>query len=94
MGVVYAGSRVWGILVVAALMATVACGSSPAAPTPPTAAPQLLTPGNGSQIANQAQPVTLTVQNAANSKTGGTTYTFEVASDVGVHDQGTDKGRR
>jgi hypothetical protein len=71
-----------GILVVGALLAAAACGSSSTSPTPPTAAPQLLTPGNGSLIANQAQPVMLTVQNAAGSK-AGTTYTFEVASDVG-----------
>lgn len=76
--------RVWrGSLSVAALLAAAACGSSPSAPAAvPTAAPQLLTPGNGTLIANQAQPVTLTVQNAAASK-AGTTYTFEVASDVG-----------
>jgi hypothetical protein len=71
-----------GILAVGALMAAAACGSSPASPTVSTAAPQLLTPGNGSLIANQSQPVMLTVQNAAGAK-AGTTYTFEVASDVG-----------
>jgi hypothetical protein len=40
-----------------------------------------MAPANGAQIANQTQPVTLVVQNAAASK-AGTTYTFEVASDV------------
>jgi hypothetical protein len=40
-----------------------------------------LTPANGAQIANQAQPVTLVVQNAVASK-AGTTYTFEVATDI------------
>ena len=70
------------MLSLAALLAAVACGSNPAAPAPvSTAAPQLLTPANGAQVANQVQPVTLVVQNAAASK-AGTTYTFEVASDV------------
>src|ERR1700682_866723 len=70
-----------GMLSVAALLAAIACGSNPAAPVVPTAAPQLMTRANGAQIANQTQPVTLVVQNAAASK-AGTTYTFEVASDV------------
>jgi hypothetical protein len=69
------------MLSVAALVAAVACSSNPAAPVVPTAVPQLTTPANGAQIANQTQPVTLVVQNAAGSK-AGTTYTFEVASDV------------
>jgi hypothetical protein len=70
------------MLSLAALVAAAGCSSSPASPAAVTATPQLLTPGNGSQIANQSQPVTLVVQNAAGSK-AGTTYTFEVASDVG-----------
>jgi hypothetical protein len=70
------------ILSLAALLAAVACTSNPAAPAAiSTVAPQLLAPGNGTQVANQAQPVTLVVQNAAGSK-AGTTYTFEVATDV------------
>src|SRR4051812_19866927 len=71
-----------GILSFVALFGMVACAKNPSAPTVSTAAPVLLTPGNGSQVANQAQPVTLTVQNAAGAP-AGTTYTFEVASDVG-----------
>ncbi|MCU1382574.1 MAG: hypothetical protein JWL71_1271 [Acidobacteria bacterium] len=71
-----------GLLSLVALVAAGACSSSPAAPAAvSTASPQLLSPGNGSQVANQSQPVTLVVQNAAGSK-AGTTYTFEVASDV------------
>jgi hypothetical protein len=67
---------------VAALFAACACSAKSTAPTPaPTAAPQLLVPTNGSQVAHQSQPVTLTVQNAAGAA-AGTTYTFEVASDV------------
>ena len=69
------------MLSLAAVLAVAACGSSPAAPAATTATPQQLTPANGAQITNQAQPVTLVVQNAAGSKTG-TTYTFEVASDI------------
>jgi hypothetical protein len=75
----------------------IAAGCSKSSPTSPTAtaaatsaasltasvtAPRPLTPANGSTIANVAQPVTLTVQNAVVTKTGGTTYTFEVASDA------------
>ena len=70
------------VLSLVASFAAVSCGSNPVAPVVPTAAPQLLTPGNGSLIANQAQPVMLVVQNPATTK-AGTTYTFEVASDVG-----------
>jgi hypothetical protein len=71
-------------LSLAAVLAAVACGSSPASPAAvSTAAPQLLTPANGAQVANQTQPVTLVVQNAAASK-AGTTYTFEVASDIAL----------
>ena len=70
-----------GILSLAGLIAAAACTSSPATATVSTVAPQLLTPGNGAQLLNQSQPITLVVQNAAGSK-AGTTYTFEVASDV------------
>jgi hypothetical protein len=73
-----------GFLCLAALLAASACGSSPAAPTPtPAGAPQLVTPANGAQVANQTQPVKLVVNNApAGTATGARTYTFEVASDV------------
>jgi hypothetical protein len=57
------------------------CSKSPAAPSTPTVAPVLMTPTNGSQLANQGQPVTLVAQNAAGSK-AGTTYTFEVSAEV------------
>ena len=70
-----------GIVSVSALLAAVACSRSPASPAVSTVAPQQLTPANGAQIANQTQPVTLVVQNAVASK-AGTTYTFEVATDV------------
>src|SRR5207253_6704661 len=69
------------VLCLAALLAAAGCTKSPTAPAAPTAAPVLMTPTNGSQIPNQGQPVTLVVQNAAGSK-AGTTYTFEVASDI------------
>jgi hypothetical protein len=44
--------------------------------------PVLTTPTNGARIPNQGQPVTLVVMNAS-SQAAGTTYTFEVASDIG-----------
>jgi hypothetical protein len=70
-----------GCLSVIALVVSAGCSKSPAAPSTPTVAPQQLTPSNGAQIANQSQPITLVVLNASGSK-AGTTYTFEVASDV------------
>ena len=70
-----------GIVLSLAALTAAACGGSTTAPVVPTTAPVLLTPANGSQVANQLQPVTLVVQNAAGSK-AGTTYTFEVASDI------------
>ncbi len=56
--------------------------ASDSALTASVTAPRPLTPANGAAIANIAQPVTLTVQNAVVTKTGGTTYTFEVATDA------------
>jgi hypothetical protein len=44
--------------------------------------PRPLTPGNGASIPNLSQPVTLAVQNAIVTKSTGTTYTFEVATDA------------
>jgi hypothetical protein len=40
-----------------------------------------LTPANGAQIPNAAQPVTLSVTNAVVTETGDVTYTFEVGAD-------------
>jgi hypothetical protein len=71
-----------GSFTLVALLAAISCAKSTSAPTVSTSAPLLLTPANGAQIANQSQPVTLTVQNASGAP-AGTTYTFEVASDVG-----------
>jgi len=77
----------YGILSLTAVLATVGCTSSPAAPATVTiVAPLLVTPANGAQISNQAQPITLVVQNAVASKPG-TTYTFEVASDAAFTDK-------
>ena len=70
------------VLSLAALLAAVGCSSSPAAPAVvATAAPRQVAPANGVQIANQAQPVILVVQNASGTA-AGRTYTFEVASDI------------
>src|SRR3954471_6409284 len=71
-----------GVVCVALSCAAAACAKNPSAPTgAPTAAPTLFRPLNGSLVAHQTQPVTLIVENATGSKPG-TTYTFEVASDV------------
>lgn len=63
-------------------------GNSPASPSAPSvsasvASARLLTPASGALVAYPAQPVTLVVQNAVVTKPGGTTYTFEVATDSG-----------
>jgi hypothetical protein len=69
------------MVVAAGLFAAAACSKSPTAPATPPAAPGLMAPSNGAQIPAQGQPVTLVVLNAAGSA-AGTTYTFEVASDI------------
>jgi hypothetical protein len=84
------------VLVLSALCAAGACSkAAPASPSPAAApavdasltasvtTPRPLTPAAGAQIANLAQPVTLVVQNAVVTKSGGTVYTFEVATDAG-----------
>jgi hypothetical protein len=89
--------RVSAIVVsLTSLLLAAACSkSTPASPTPTAGAaagdssltgsvttPRPLAPAAGTTIANLAQPVTLTVQNAIVTKTGATTYTFEVATDA------------
>ena len=64
------------------VLAAAACSKSPTAPATTAAVPVLTTPTNGAQIPNQGQPVTLVVLNASGSA-AGTTYTFEVATDIG-----------
>jgi hypothetical protein len=44
--------------------------------------PRPLLPATNTLIPNQSQPVTLVILNALVTKPGGTTYTFEVATDV------------
>lgn len=84
------------VLALAVLGAAGACSkNTPASPSPAATAPAVdttltasvatprpLTPVNGAAIANLAQPITLAVQNAIVTKRGGTTYTFEVATDA------------
>ena len=72
------------VLSLALVVPAAACSKSPTAPATPASAsvPVLTTPTNGARIPNQGQPVTLVVVNAS-SQTPGTTYTFEVASDIG-----------
>ena len=95
------------VFALSALCVAGACSkTNPASPSPsaaPTvdaqltasvATPRPLTPAGGAVIANLAQPVTLAVQNAVVTKAGGTTYTFEVATDAAFASKGTDQGRR
>ena len=70
------------VLSLSLVIGAAACSKSPTAPTTAPAAPVLTTPTNGAQIPNQGQPVTLVVLNASGGA-AGTTYTFEVASDIG-----------
>jgi hypothetical protein len=70
----------------AALVAAVACGSSSSTSPSLTASvssPSPVTPANNTTVANLSQPVTLIVQNAVVTKSGGNVYTFEVATDTG-----------
>jgi hypothetical protein len=72
-------------LLISLLVATGCSSKNPSAPSTGTAsvaAPRSLTPTNLAQIANNAQPVTLVVQNAIVTQSGGTTYAFEIASDA------------
>jgi hypothetical protein len=66
----------------AVVFAAAACSKSPTAPATAPALPGLMAPTQGAQIPAQGQPVTLVVLNAPGSA-AGTTYTFEVASDIG-----------
>ncbi len=85
------------VFALSVLCAAGACSqNTPASPSPAAApvvdssltasvtTPRPLTPVNAASIANLAQPVTLVVQNAIVTKSGGTTYTFEVATDAAL----------
>lgn len=66
------------------LAAAAGCTNSPvaAAGTATVTTPGLASPANGALIANGAQPVTLTINNALVTQSDATvTYTFEVATD-------------
>lgn len=88
-------SREFGMVVsLGAVLLAAACSKSgPASPSASAAVvdssltasvttPRPLAPANLAVVANLAQPVTLIVQNALVTKSGGTTYTFEVATDA------------
>ena len=88
-------SREFGMVVSlgAVLLAAGCSKSGPASPSASAAVvdssltasvttPRPLAPANLAVVANLAQPVTLIVQNALVTKSGGTTYTFEVATDA------------
>jgi hypothetical protein len=76
--------RTLALLAGLALGMAAACAKSPTGPsgsnTVSTAAP--ISPANGAAIANTAQPVTLTVNNAT-AASSSLVYTFEVATDTG-----------
>jgi hypothetical protein len=66
------------------LITSMACAKgNPGAPTSggSISTPGALIPTTGALIPNSAQPVTLVAQNALATSSGGTTYTFEVATD-------------
>ena len=72
------------------LLFAAACSTAPAGPsgasgesTGSIAAPRPVSPATNAVIRNQDQPVVLVVSNAVVTKPGGTTYTFEVATDLG-----------
>jgi hypothetical protein len=65
----------------ALLLLTAACSSTTQS-TPSIAAPSPVSPATNLIVKYQDQPVTLTVQNAVATQPGGTTYTFEVATDL------------
>lgn len=70
-------------LVAAALLMT-SCSKSPVTPTGSVSVttPAQLSPANGASIANQSQPVTLTVSNAfVTENPAAVLYTFEVSTD-------------
>jgi hypothetical protein len=87
--------RVIGIVLGAAAFAGASCGKSgPVSPTATAPAgvaaaltgsvttPRPVSPAAGATIPNLSQPVTLTVANAIVTKSGSTTYAFEVAGDA------------
>ncbi len=72
------------------LLAVLTIGCSAGSPTQPSGAgspapgvPTPVQPQNFSLVGNATQPVMLVVHNASASGSGGTTYTFEVATDAG-----------
>lgn len=72
-------------IVIAALAAATCSNksSSPSSPTPTTSitTPTLVSPAQGAQVSDLAQPITLAVQNATTTGSNPLTYNFEVATD-------------
>ena len=56
-------------------------------------APQLVQPLSGAKIADDAQPLTLTVGNATTSGFAAPNYLFEIATDTSFQQQGLFPGR-
>lgn len=75
-------------LCVVGVAASVVMGCGEGSPVKPTGSasvttPRVVEPAPNGVIRNVDQPVTLKIANSLVTQTGGTTYTFEVASDAG-----------
>src|ERR1700736_102607 len=70
------------LLILGVALTAMSCGSStPLQPSIGTAV--LVQPSDGAQVSNTDQPLLLIAQNATNTGSSATTYTFEVAVDSG-----------
>ncbi len=69
------------LLAVAAAACTSSSPSQPSGASSSVTSPSAVVPAASAQIRNSDQPVTLIVQNAVVTRSSGTTYLFEVASD-------------
>jgi len=70
-------------LIVAAVAAVPACSKSPDAPSVSFTSPLASAPANGTSYKFNAQPVSLTINNAVRTSSATATYSVEVATDTG-----------
>jgi hypothetical protein len=73
----------YSILATLCLLPAAACSKSATSADSSFGAPQASTPANGASFAFSAQPITLTVTNAARAGSANATYAVEVATDSG-----------
>jgi len=71
------------ILATLCLLPAAACSKSATSADHSFGAPQASTPANGASIAFSAQPITVTITNAARAGSASATYSVEVATDSG-----------